>query len=153
MKTVSTIAGWKGVEPPDIRPLRRQARRLWHAILIEHIDRRFQVPGWFGYGIFTLCTMGLLANSGTLLRRVDPTAAVIDIGALSLVLLAVVALANFLAVSRWLIGLLFPVLRAYQKNHFSNNFKSLSPWQKITFYLVIFFGLLYAFVVCLVAVF
>ncbi len=95
----------------------------------------------------------LLAHSDTLLRWLDPTAAVIDIGALSLVLLAVVALATFLAVSRWLIGLLFPVLRAYQKHFFSNNFKSLSPWQKITFYLVVFFGLLYAFVVCLVAVF
>jgi len=95
----------------------------------------------------------LLIYAAPGLRWFDPTAAVVDIGALSLVWLAVVALVLFLIVSRWLLGLLWPVLRDYQKHHFSPNFKSLLPWQKITFYLVIYFGLLYAFVYCLVAVF
>lgn len=102
----------------------------------------------------TLATLlVLLAWSGPLLRMADHTAAVVDLGALSLVLLAAVALAAFLAISHWLLGILWPVLRPYQKEHFTHNFKSLQPWQKITFYLVIFFGLLYAFVCCLLAVF
>ncbi len=158
MKTSTTCSGHWGVEPPDTLPLRRQAQHL----LLEY--RRFRLRRWLvrragfaAQGIAKLLALAglvfLLAQSGTVLRWVDPTVAVIDIGALSLVLLAVVALAQFLAVSRWLIGLLWPVLREYQKNHFSNNFKSLFPWQKITFYLVIFFGFVYAFVCCLVAVY
>ncbi|WP_257669212.1 hypothetical protein [Parapedobacter tibetensis] len=91
--------------------------------------------------------------SGWWLRWLDPTAAVVDVGALSLLLLAGLSLLAFLTVSHWLLGLLWPVLRDYQRHYFTNNFKSLQSWQKITFYLGIFFGLLYAFVCCLVAVF
>ncbi|RQP15264.1 MAG: hypothetical protein EAS52_15695 [Parapedobacter sp.] len=94
----------------------------------------------------------LFIHSGPLLRWLDPTAAAVDIGAISIVLLALAAVASFIAVSRWLLGLLWPVLRDYQRYHLSNNFKSLQPWQKISFYLVIFFGLLYAFVCSLAAV-
>ena len=108
---------------------------------------------WLGKGLALLGLFVLFAHVGLLLRLADPTAAVVDIGTLSLVLLAVVALAAFLTVSHWLLGLLWPVLRDYHRHFFSNNFKSLLPWQKITFYLVIFFGLLYAFVCCLAAVF
>ena len=133
---------WPGLErpaislknPDGVRWLRQLWPRLWPALAAA-----------FLFIVF--------ARIGPLLRLAAPTAAVIDIGALSLVLLAVVALAAFLAVSRRLVGLLWPVLRDYQRFHFSNNFKSLSPWQKITFYLVVFFGLLYAFVCCLAAVF
>ncbi|WP_257667196.1 hypothetical protein [Parapedobacter tibetensis] len=119
------------------------------------LDRlgRWRLPDWLGLVGALLIVLALFNWSGPLLRWLDPTAAVVDLGALSLVVLALVALAVFLAVSRWLLGLLWPVLRDYQKNHFANNFKSLQSWQKITFYLVIFFGLLYAFVCCLVAVF
>jgi|GEM_PF-5249930 len=143
MKSYLTIPRWPGMEPPAIsltipqrcgRLLRRLWLRLWPVLAAASLFIVF-------------------ARIGPLLRLADPTAAVVDIGALSLVLLAAVALATFLAVSRRLVGLLWPVLRDYQRNHFSNNFKSLSPWQKITFYLVVFFGLLYAFVCCLAAVF
>ncbi len=115
--------------------------------------RKWPLRRWLGNGLALLGLFVLFARVGPLLRLADPTAAVVDVGALSLVLLAVVALAAFLTVSHWLLGLLWPVLRDYQRHFFSNNFKSLLPWQKITFYLVIFFGLLYAFVCCLVAVF
>ena len=108
---------------------------------------------WLGIGLLLVGLFTVLVHSGPLLRLVDPTAAVVDVGALSLVFLAMVALVAFLTISRWLIGLLWPVLRDYQKDHFSTNFKSLQPWQKIAFYLVMFFGLLYAFVCCLVAVY
>ncbi|WP_262249379.1 hypothetical protein [Parapedobacter soli] len=142
MKT-TTIAGWMGVEPPTILPNNLHWSSPW----------AWPIWRWLGTTVVLMGLFLLFARVGSVLRLADPTAAVVDVGALSLVLLAVVALAAFLAVSRWLIGLLWPVMRGYQRNHFSHNFKSLSPWQKITFYLVIFFGLLYAFVCCLVAVF
>lgn len=144
----TTIFGWHGRGVP--------AAPAWHKLSTnpfraEHgryrLGSTWKLP---------LCMLGLLILQvwiGPLLRIVDPTAAVVDIGALSLTLLAVVALAVFVGVAHWLLGLLWPVLHQYGKHHFSNNFKSLQPWQKITFYLVIYFGLLYAFVCCLVAIF
>ena len=134
---------WPGLERPTI-PLK-----------IPRISplRKWPLWRWLSKGLALLGLFVLFARVGPLLRLADPTAAVVDIGALSLVLLAVVALATFLTVSHWLLGLLWPVLRDYHRHFFSNNFKSLLPWQKITFYLVIFFGLLYAFVACLLAVF
>jgi len=143
MKTITTIPGWVGVEPPAIRPRRRQIGNLLGRSHLAGLRDASALVG----------LLLLVVYIGPLLRLADTTAAVVDIGVLSLVLLAAVALATFLAVSRRLLGLLWPVLRDYQRNHFSNNFKSLSPWQKITFYLVVFFGLLYAFVCCLAAVF
>jgi len=142
METLTTRPQWRGFGQPAI-PLGNTNDARWLRPLWRRLRMALAVFG----------PLALFLHSDTLLRRFDPTAAVVDIGAVSLVLLAVVALAAFLAVSRWLLGLLWPVLRGYQKYHFSNNFKSLSPGQKITFYLVIFFGLLYAFVCCLVAVF
>ncbi|WP_257667476.1 hypothetical protein [Parapedobacter tibetensis] len=121
-------------------PIERPAR---------HVPR-YRFPRLF---IATLVALLLFMQAGDLLRFMDSTAAAVDIGVLSLILLALLATLGFIAVSRWLLGLLWPVLRDYQKYHFESNFKSLQPWQKITFYLVIFFGLLYAFVCCLVAVF
>lgn len=147
MKT-STFPGWMGVGlPPALNWPRLSLRPPWRPLY-----NRF----WANRLAMVLCFAGLLSAliwSGPLLRMADPTAAVVDLGALSLVLLAVVALVAYLSVSHWLLGLLWPVLRDYPKHHFSHNFKSLQPWQKITFYLVIFFGLLYAFVCCLLAVF
>ena len=141
MKT-TTITGWPGMEKPTTFLkipviLNPRAWPIWH---------------WLGAGMALFGLFVLVAQVGPLLLA-DPTAAVVDIGALSLVLLAALALVAFLTVSHWLLGLLWPLLRDYQRNHFANNFKSLSPWQKITFYLVIFFGLLYAFVCCLATVF
>jgi hypothetical protein len=94
----------------------------------------------------------LFMYSGPLLRSADPAAAPVDPGILSLVLLAALALLAFVSISLWLLGLLWPVFRDYRKYHFSSNFKSLAPWQKIFFYLSTFFMLLYAFVYALSAV-
>ena len=142
MKTTMSTR-WMGVEPPTI----------FFNILRQSSPWAWPIWRWLRSGMALVGLSALFAHIGPLLRLADTTAAVVDVGALSLVLLAVVALAAFLTVSRWLLGLLWPVMRNYQRNHFANNFKSLLPWQKITFYLVIFFGLLYAFVCCLVAVF
>ena len=138
---------WRGLERPATLPQTPTAAEYRQRLLRRSLWRLLQAA-------LALTGLALLfVHAGTLLRWADPTAAVVDLGALSLLLLAAVALAAFLTVSHWLTGLLWPILRSYRKYYFSNNFKSLLPWQKITFYLVIYFGLLYAFVCCLAAVF
>lgn len=144
----TTFPGWRGVGPPPVP--------TWRKLSVTPPWRKlhpFPLGSSLAMALFVAGLVALLAWSGPLLRMADPTAAVVDLGALSLVLLAVVALVAFLSVAHWLLGILWPVLRHYPKHHFPHNFKSLQPWQKITFYLVIFFGLLYAFVCCLLAVF
>lgn len=91
--------------------------------------------------------------SGPLLRLIDPLAAAPDIGVLGLTLLGLLSGLVFIAISHWLLGLLWPVFRDFRNYHFEPIFKSLLPWQKIIIYLACFFLLLYAFVACLAAVF
>ncbi len=95
----------------------------------------------------------LFLYCGPLLRRADPVAAVVDPGVLSLLVLATLSLLLFISISLWLLGLIWPVFRDYRRYHFSSNFKSLTPWQKIAFFMVAFFLLLFAFICCLAAVF
>jgi len=91
-------------------------------------------------------------TAGPLLRFVDPSSAVLDMGALSIPILAALCLLGFIGLSLWLSGLLWPVFRQFRKYHFEHQFKSLEPWQKIFFYMAAFFLLLYACVCCLAAV-
>ena len=100
-----------------------------------------------------LLTFLLFVLSGPLLRLIDPFAAAPDLGVLGLVLLGLLSGLGFIAVSRWLLGLLWPVFRDFRNYHFEPIFKSLLPWQKIIIYLACYFLLLYAFVPCLAAVF
>jgi len=94
----------------------------------------------------------LFLFSGPLLRLVDPVAAAVDVGTLSLLFLGLLTGLAIVAVSRWLLGLLWPVFREFGQHHFEPIFKSLLPWQKIVIYLVCYFLLLFAFVACWVAV-
>lgn len=99
-----------------------------------------------------MLVLSVFLFSGPLLRLLDPVAAVVDIGALSLVLLGLLAGLCFVTVSRWLLGLLWPVFREFNQHHFEPIFKSLRPWQKIVIYLSCYFLLLSVFVACLWAV-
>ncbi len=72
-----------------------------------------------------------------------------DGGPLAHLTLAAVAVKTFVAAGRWLLRLLWPTLHGYAKHTFGNHFGGLLPWQQLTFFLVIFFGLLYAFIACL----
>lgn len=107
---------------------------------------------WWRLSVPAFAALLLFLYAGPVLRTLDPVAAVLDIGVLSLLLLAVIALLGFIALSHWLLGLLWPVFRQFHKNHFSPVFKSLFPWQKIIIFLSCFFLLLYAFVLVFMAV-
>lgn len=104
-------------------------------------------------GLVVAALLILFVWSGPLLRLIDPLAAAPDIGVLGLTLLGLLSGLAIIAVSRWLLGLLWPVFRDFRNYHFEPIFKSLLPWQKIIIYLTCYFLLLYAFVLCLVAVF
>lgn len=107
-----------------------------------------RVPIWW----YLCMLLVLFLFSGPLLRLVDPVAAAVDVGTLSLLFLGLLAGLAFVAVGRWLLGLLWPVFREFGQHHFEPIFKSLLPWQKIVIYLVCYFLLLFAFVACWVAV-
>lgn len=76
-----------------------------------------------------------------------------DAGPLGHLALAAIATKTFVAAGRWLLRLLWPTISDYARNSFDNHFGSLQPWQQLTFFLVIFFGLLYAFIACLAVFF
>ena len=84
-------------------------------------------------------------------RRIDITSAPIDPGALSAVIMAILSLMAFKAVTWWLINIIWPVLAEYSKEHFERNFKSLLSWQKVIIYLGFYLLLLYSFVATLAA--
>ncbi|MGV3686472.1 MAG: hypothetical protein ACO1NS_12650 [Daejeonella sp.] len=86
-----------------------------------------------------------------LVRQVDETAAAIDPGIFSAVLLAVTAVLIFQAVTWWIIRVIWTVFHTYSIHHFENNFKSLESWQKVTIYLAFYLLVLYSFVLVLLA--
>jgi len=94
----------------------------------------------------------LFLESPGMLRHIDITAAPIDPGALSAIILSVLAVLIFLAVTWWVIKTLWPALANYSEHLFETDFISLSPWQNILIYLAFYLSLLLAFVFTLSAV-
>jgi succinate dehydrogenase hydrophobic anchor subunit len=82
-----------------------------------------------------------------MVRKIDGTAAAIDPGIISAIILTVLAVLVFKTVTWWLLKTIWPVLTDYSDNHFERNFKSLITWQKIVTYLSFYLMILYAFVV------
>ncbi len=80
------------------------------------------------------------------IREIDITAAAIDPGVYSAVILAVSALLIFKAATWWIIKAIWPVFAVYSDHHFEGNFKSLTPGQKVVVYLGFYLFLLYGFI-------
>lgn len=85
------------------------------------------------------------------LRWIDFSAASIDVGVLTLIPLVVLMILTFILLTNVLIAHYWPVLAEYAEVYLQETFKSLLSWQKMSFYMVFFLGLLYAFVWVLVA--
>jgi len=85
-------------------------------------------------------------------RWIDITSAPIDPGALSAVIMAILSLLAFKAVTWWLINIIWPVFAEYSNEHFERNFKSLQSWQKVIIYLGFYLLLLYSFVATLAGI-
>ena len=87
-----------------------------------------------------------------LVRQLDYTAAPIDPGAFSAVILAISAMLIFKAVTWWLLKAIWPVFADYSDQHFERNFKSLLSLHKVLIYLVFYLAMLYGFVLVLVGI-
>lgn len=70
-----------------------------------------------------------------IIRFYDPTAAPIDPGALSAILMAVVAVLIFLSTTWLFVRTIWPVFADYSEDQFPTDFKALQSWQKIKVYL------------------
>lgn len=103
------------------------------------------------WGVILLVLLLFFVSPG-LLRMVDFTAAPLDAGVLSAVIIAILAFLVFKALTWWLILNIWPVLGEYSKEHFERNFKSLLSWQKVVIYLVFYLLLLFGFVATLAAI-
>ncbi len=80
------------------------------------------------------------------IRQIDITAAAIDPGIFSAIILAVSALLIFQATTWWVIKAIWPVFAMYSDHHFEANFKSLNAGQKVLIYLGFYLILLFAFI-------
>lgn len=86
-----------------------------------------------------------------IIRKFDVTAAAIDPGIISAVILAAVAILIFKALTWWLIKVIWPVFADFSESQFENNFRAMQSGQKVTLYLGFYLLIFYAFVVVLAA--
>lgn len=89
---------------------------------------------------------------GPVIRAFDGSAAPIDPGILSAIILAVVSNLVFLSVTWWIIRSIWTFFCTYSENNLVDDFQSLTPWQKVRIYLGFYLALFLSFVVALVAI-
>jgi hypothetical protein len=86
------------------------------------------------------------------IREIDATAAAIDPGVYSAVILAVSVVLIFKAATWWIVKMIWPVFFSYSEFHFESNFRSLTASQKVLIYLGFYLIVLYSFIEVLKAV-
>jgi Zn-dependent protease with chaperone function len=99
-----------------------------------------------------LVALTLLMVFPRLIRWFDPSAAPIDPGILSGILLAVVAVLIFLSVTWWIIRSIWTFFCTYSENDLVDDFKKLTAWQKVVIYLGFYLALASFFLLALVAI-
>ena len=115
-----------------------QTRRPW---LIE--DIAWELSGKHKIGLTLLALVGVFLFAGTVLQLIDPTAAVLDIGILSVLLLGLLGGIAAVFCSLWLQEILWQPFKFFRKNLFYH-IEQLTSWQQCILYFSVFFLLLYA---------
>lgn len=115
-----------------------------NTFLIEQLER-------YKIAVLLAVTLVLFIKFPPLLRWFDFSAAAIDLGVLTVMPLVVLMVLTFIMLTNLLIRHYWPVLAEYADCYLSGTFKSLESWQKVSFYMVFFLGLLFSFVFVLVA--
>ena len=100
-------------------------------------------------GIIVVITTFLLFPY--LIREVDGSAAAIDPGILSAIILTASAVLIFKAITWWIIIAIWPALANYSDNQLESNFKSLPASQKVIIYMSFYMLIFYAFILVLAA--
>lgn len=98
-----------------------------------------------------LASLLLFMYASPLLRKLDPLAAVLDLGIISILFFSLLAYLTFIAISHWLLDILWPAFRTFYQQDFTHTFQKLPSWQKIIIYLISYFLLLYACIILLAA--
>jgi hypothetical protein len=96
-------------------------------------------------GILIAITLFLL--SPQLLRWFDPTAGAFDAGVLQVIVFAIVATLTFSFLSWIGLKINWQEVFDFAQKDLGQNFKLLTPWQKVVTLLVIYFGYLIVFVI------
>src|SRR5690606_10843422 len=86
---------------------------------------------------------------GPLLWWLDATAAVPDIGVLSLFVLAALAVGFFWLLAAWLVWFFFKRLAGFDRVDFRSSFQTMKPWKQIGYYLLLLLSLFWGLVVAL----
>ena len=94
-------------------------------------------------GVALVFLLSLFLFSGTLLQIIDPSAGVLDIGILSILLLSLLGGAVAIFASLWLQEILWQPFKFFRKQFF-HHFNQLTSWQQSILYFSVFFLLLYA---------
>jgi len=84
-----------------------------------------------------------------IIRVVDTSAAAIDPGVLSGILLSIAAVLFFQATTWWVIKAIWPAFATFSRDQFGGAFKRLPGRQKVLVYLGFYLAILYAFIVVL----
>jgi len=84
-----------------------------------------------------------------LIRLVDTSAAAIDPGVLSGILLSIAAVLFFQATTWWVIKAIWPAFATFSHDQFAGSFNRLPGRQKVIIYLGFYLALLYAFIAVL----
>ncbi|OOG17978.1 hypothetical protein BWD42_11815 [Sphingobacterium sp. CZ-UAM] len=102
-------------------------------------------------GIVLACLCILFISAGLLLQAIDPTAGVLDIGILSVLVFAI--LAGLLAIycCCWLQEILWQPFKIFHQQ-FSYHFNQLTSWQQCIIYFSVFFLSLFSFLAVLAIV-
>jgi len=88
----------------------------------------------------------------SLIREVDVTAAPVDPGILSVLILAMFAVILFKAATWGLIRMIWPALATYSSESFEQDFNSLKPIYKVCIYLSFYLCLLFLFILAMWAI-
>ncbi|WP_343561589.1 hypothetical protein [Sphingobacterium sp.] len=102
-------------------------------------------------GIVLACLCILFISAGLLLQAIDPTAGVLDIGVVSVLVFGV--LAGMLAIycCCWLQEILWQPFKLFRQQ-FSYHFNQLTSWQQCIIYFSVFFLSLFSFLAVLAIV-
>ncbi|WP_286753538.1 MULTISPECIES: hypothetical protein [Sphingobacterium] len=102
-------------------------------------------------GIVLASLLVFFIAAGILLQAVDPTAAVVDIGIVSVLLFAVLATLLVIYCCYWLQEILWQPFKLFRQQ-FSVHFNQLTSWQQCIIYFSVFFLSLLSFLAVLAIV-
>ncbi|WON92553.1 hypothetical protein ACLCDV_18845 [Sphingobacterium sp. Lzh-3] len=98
--------------------------------------------------IILACLLIFFISSGLLLQAIDPTAGVLDIGMLSVLLFAILAGLAAVYCCFWLQEMLWQPFKFFRQE-FSAHFNQLTSWQQCIIYFSVFFLSLFSFLAVL----